>query len=352
MTAEGAALTASGTTEALVVHGRGDLRLETMSIASPGPGQVSVAPRWGGICGSDLHYVQHGGVGASVLRAPMVLGHEVSAVVVAPGDGVSGFRAGDPVAIHPALPCGHCPECRRDMRHLCRDMRFLGSAALVPHTDGGFRRVMVVSARQLRALPPGLDLRRAAIAEPLAVALHAVSRAGTVAGRTVLVQGAGPIGALVVSALRLHGAGRIVATDLHRHALSVACALGADEGWTPGEGDADEAFDVVFEATGAIPALGTAIGRTRRAGVLVQVGMFPPGDVPVPLGQILARELDFRGTFRFDHEFDDALTALAAHPEIADRLVTRDFALSDYAAAFALSSDRSAASKVLLDLGG
>ena len=342
---------ATGVVDALVVHGRGDLRLETVPIGEPGPGQVLVAPRWGGICGSDLHYVQHGGVGASVLRAPMVLGHEVSAVVVSVGDDVEMFRPGDPVAIHPARACGHCPECRRDMRHLCRDMRFLGSAALLPHTDGGFRRRMVVAAGQLRGLPAGLDLRRAAIAEPLAVALHAVSRAGSVAGRAVFVQGAGPIGALVVAALRLHGAGRIVAMDLHRHALSVARALGADEGWTPGEGDADAEFDVVFEATGAITALGAAIGRTRRGGVLVQVGMFPPGDVPVPLGQILARELDLRGTFRFDREFDDALAALAAHPEIADRLVTRDYGLAEFDAAFALSSDRSAASKVLLDLG-
>ena len=344
--------TASPMVDALVVHGRGDLRIDRVPAAEPGPGEVSVAPRWGGICGSDMHYVQHGGVGASVLRAPMILGHEVSGMVVSIGDGVTGFRAGDAVAIHPARPCGHCPECRRGMRHLCRDMRFLGSAALVPHTDGGFRRGMVVEAGQLRALPPGLDLRRAAIAEPFAVALHAVSRAGAIAGRSVLVQGAGPIGALVVAALRLHGAGRIVATDLHRHALSVACGLGADEGWTPAEGDAAEEFDIVFEATGAIPALGTAIRRTRRGGVLVQVGMFPPGDVPVALGQILARELDLRGTFRFDHEFDEALASLAAHPDIADRLITRDYRLGEFAEAFALSADRSVASKVLLDLDG
>ncbi len=336
--------------DALVIHGRGDLRLDRVPLAAPGPGEVAVAPRWGGICGSDLHYLQHGGVGASVLRDRMVLGHEVSGVVLTRGPEVTGLAAGDEVAIHPARPCLVCPECRRGLPHLCRDMRFLGSAARLPHTDGGFRRAMVVDARQLHRLPPGLDLRRAAIAEPFAVALHAVSRAGGLAGRSALVQGAGPIGALIVAALRLKGASRVVAVDLQDHALAVASRLGADAVWTPATGDTEEEFDIVLEATGVAAALPAAIGRTRRGGILVQVGMFPPGDVPVPMAQIISREIDWRGTFRFDREFEDALAALAAHPEIADKLVTAEYPLRSFAEAFAFSSDRSRASKVLLDL--
>lgn len=338
-------------TDALVIHARGDLRMEPAASPPPGPGEVRVRIAWGGICGSDLHYLQHGGVGASVLREPMILGHEVSGFVETCGDGVKGLPAGTPVAIHPARPCGTCPECRRGLRNLCRDVRFLGSAARVPHTQGGFRRVVNVAASQLHRLPPGLDPRRAALAEPLAVALHAVGRAGPCAGRTVLVQGAGPIGALIVAALAVRGAARIVATDLHDFPLAVARRLGATETWNARHAAPEEEFDVVFEATGVEEALPSAVARARRGGILVQVGMFPPGMVAVPMAQIIARELDLRGSFRFDGEFAEALTMLAAHPRIADGLVTHEVAFAAFADAFAAAADRRSAAKVLLRIG-
>lgn len=336
--------------KALVIHAARDLRLTPISTAAPGAGEIRVRLAWGGLCGSDLHYFLHGGVGASVLREPMVLGHEVSGTIDRLGPGVEGFRIGQDVAIHPAQPCGVCPECQRGLRHLCRSTRFFGSAAFLPHTDGGFRTSMIVRADQVRALPPGLDARRAALAEPLAVALHAIARAGDVRGRSVLVQGVGPIGALVVAGLSDHGAGRIVATDLQDFALSLASQLGAHATWNAREEAPEEEFDVVFEVTGVAAALPNAVARTRRGGILVQVGMFPPGLVETPLAQIISREIDFRGTLRFDTEFDDALRLLAKRPEIADILVTHQLALDDYQDAFAIGTDRSRAAKVLLDL--
>ncbi|MHC0612669.1 L-idonate 5-dehydrogenase [Komagataeibacter oboediens] len=337
-------------TEALVIHARRDLRLDTRTLPPPGPDEVRVNMAWGGICGSDLHYFAHGGVGASVLHAPMVLGHEVSGTVAAVGGAVDGFAVGDAVAIHPARPCGACPECSRGQRNLCRNMRFLGSAAYDPHTDGGFSRAMIVSAAQLRHLPPGLDTRRACLAEPLSVGLHAIARAGDVRERSVLVQGSGPIGLLLVAGLVHHGAGRIVVTDLEDFPLRCAARLGADACHNTRHDTVDEEFDIVFEATGVPRALPGAIARTRRGGILVQVGMFPPGDVAVPVAQIISRELDFRGTFRFDTEFDAALALLAERPEIADIVVTQQFPLSDFAAAFALAPDRTQAAKILLSL--
>ncbi|PYD75230.1 L-idonate 5-dehydrogenase [Novacetimonas pomaceti] len=337
-------------TEALVIHAPHDLRLEPAPQSPPGPDEVRVDMAWGGICGSDLHYFAHGGVGASVLHAPMVLGHEVSGTIGAMGRNVKGFVPGEAVAIHPARPCGHCPECMRGQRNLCRDMRFLGSAARDPHTDGGFRRTMTVRATQLHHLPPGLDLRRACLAEPLSVALHAIARAGDVRGRDVMVQGAGPIGLLLVAGLAHHGAGRVVTTDLEDFPLRCAGRLGANACHNTRHVAVEEEFDIVFEATGVPAALPTAIARTRRGGVLVQVGMFPPGDVAVPVAQIISRELDYRGTFRFDTEFDAALALLAEHPEIADILVSQQFPLRDFATAFALAPDRRQATKVLLSL--
>ncbi|UMM07452.1 L-idonate 5-dehydrogenase [Gluconobacter frateurii] len=343
-------LSAPQTTEALVIHEKGDLRLETVAVPLLKAGQVLVRPAWGGICGSDMHYFLHGGAGASVLREPMILGHEVSGIVEAVSPDETRFRIGDAVAIHPARPCGHCPECERGAKHLCRNMRFFGSAAFLPHTDGGFRRDMVVETSQLYPLPSGLDVKRASLAEPFSVALHAIARAGDVKGKRIMVQGAGPIGALIVAGLKVAGAAEIVATDLQDFALDIAVKLGATATVNTGRDSHDREYEIVFEATGVIPALPTAIARTQKGGILVQVGIFPPGDVPAPLGQIIAREIDYRGTFRFDEEFAEALKILADNPWIADGLITHSFPLAQYKDAFDASLDRKSSSKVLLEL--
>ncbi|MEP6980590.1 MAG: alcohol dehydrogenase catalytic domain-containing protein, partial [Nakamurella sp.] len=172
--------------KALVVHGAGDLRIDETDIGEPGEGQVLVRMTHGGICGSDLHYYRHGAVGAFTLREPLVLGHEVVGVVDLDPSG--SLAAGTPVAIHPATPCTRCPECLAGYRNVCRHARYFGSAASMPHTQGGFSEFMVVRDDQLRRLPEGLPLSRAVLAEPLAVGMHALRRAGGVAGAKVLIK--------------------------------------------------------------------------------------------------------------------------------------------------------------------
>jgi L-idonate 5-dehydrogenase len=330
-----------------VIHGRGDLRVEELPSPSPGPGQVLVAVRYGGICGSDLHYWRHGGVGDFRLREPMVLGHEVVGTVV------SGPLAGTAVAVHPATPCGVCPECADGRRNVCRDTRYLGSAARTPHVQGGFAAEIVVPEDQVRPLPEGLGPRRAALAEPLAVALHAVRRAGPVAGRHVLVTGAGPIGCLVVAAARAAGAARVTVTDLLPAALDHARTAGAgtlvraddpaDPGW-PSE------VDVAVEASGVAAGLDTCLRLVRRGGVVVQLGMLPPGRSPFAGNLVVSREIELRGAFRFDTEFDDALALLAAEGAF-DGLVSAVVPVREAESAFALAADRGRSCKVLLDFG-
>ncbi|KDN77927.1 zinc-binding alcohol dehydrogenase [Streptomyces olindensis] len=334
-----------------VIHGRGDLRVAELPVPVPGPGQALVAVRYGGVCGSDLHYWRHGGVGDFRLREPMVLGHEVVGTVVEYGAGASGPAPGTPVAVHPATPCGVCPECESGRRNVCRDTRYLGSAARFPHVQGGFAARVVVPCEQLRTLPEGLGLRRAALAEPLAVALHAVRRAGDVAGRHVLVTGAGPIGCLVVAAAKAAGAARVTVTDLLPAALAYASAAGADTlvraddpddpGW-PSE------VDVAIEASGVAPGLDTCLRRVRRGGVVVQLGMLPAGQSPFAGNLVVSREIALRGAFRFDAEFDDALGLLAAEPGF-DGLVSAVVPVGEAESAFVLAADRSRACKVLLE---
>ncbi|MGW7788489.1 L-idonate 5-dehydrogenase [Streptomyces tricolor] len=334
-----------------VLNGAGELRVEELPCPRPGPGAALVAVRYGGVCGSDLHYWRHGGVGDFRLREPMVLGHEVVGTVVSYGPEATGPAPGTAVAVHPATPCGHCPECADGRANVCRDTRYLGSAARFPHVQGGFAARLVVPAGQLRVLPDGLGLRRAALAEPLAVALHAVRRAGEVAGRHVLVTGAGPIGCLVVAAAKAAGAARVTVTDLVPEALGYAAVAGADTlvraddpddpGW-PAE------VDTAVEASGAAAGLDTCVRLVRRSGVVVQLGMLPAGRTPFAGNLVVSREIEVRGAFRFDAEFDTALDLLAARGEF-DGLVSAVVPVREAESAFALAADRERSCKVLLE---
>ncbi|MET8245314.1 L-idonate 5-dehydrogenase [Streptomyces sp. NPDC005202] len=337
-----------------VIHGQGDLRVEELPVPVPGPGQALVAVRYGGVCGSDLHYWRHGGVGDFRLREPMVLGHEVVGTIVSYGAGASSPVAGTAVAVHPATPCGACPECAQGRRNVCRDTRYLGSAARFPHVQGAFAAHVVVPAEQLRPLPAGLELRRAVLAEPLAVALHALRRTGEdVAGRHVLVTGAGPIGCLVVAAAKAAGAARVTVTDLIPQALRYASAAGADT--VVRADDADDAgwpseVDVAVEVSGVAAGLDTCLRLVRRGGAVVQLGMLPPGQSPFAGNLVVSREIELRGAFRFDTEFDEALRLLAAEPAFDD-LVSAVVPVRAAESAFALAADRSRSCKVLLDFG-
>ncbi|MEU5698319.1 L-idonate 5-dehydrogenase [Streptomyces aurantiacus] len=337
-----------------VIHGQGDLRVDELPPPSAGPGEALVAVRYGGVCGSDLHYWRHGGVGDFKLREPMVLGHEVVGTVLSYGAGVAGPSApGTAVAVHPATPCGVCPECADGRRNVCRDTRYLGSAARTPHVQGGFAARVVVPAEQLRPLPPGLPLRRAALAEPLSVALHAVGRAGEVRGRHVLVTGAGPIGCLVVAAAKAAGAARVTVTDLLPRALEYAVAAGADvavRADDPASPDWPSEVDAAVEASGVAAGLDTCLRLVRRGGVVVQLGMLPPGQSLFPGNLVVSREIELRGAFRFDAEFDDALALLAAEPRL-DSLISAVVPLAEAESAFALAANRAASCKVLLDFG-
>ncbi len=334
---------------AVVIHAARDLRVEDRPLDEPGPGQVRVRIGAGGICGSDLHYFLHGGFGAIRVKHPMVLGHEVAGVVEALGAGVTTLAAGQAVAVNPSLPCGRCAYCQEGAAQHCLDMRFYGSAMRDPHVDGGFREALVCEAAQAVPLPPGLDVTTAAFAEPLAVCLHAARQAGPLLGRRVLVTGCGPIGALAIAAARMGGAREIVATDLTDAPRQVALAMGADRfhaepdalaGYAAGKGF----FDVAMEASGSARALLGILPVLRPGGTIVQIGI--GGDAPVPLSVLAAKEITWRGTFRFHAEFAMAVEALARRAVDVAPLLTAAFPVERAAEAFELAADRARAMKV------
>ena len=259
--------------DALVIHAAGDLRVEDVPTPQVLANQLRVRVRFGGICGSDLHYYQHGGFGTVRVKEPMVLGHEVAGVIEEVGPNVRDFALGDRIAISPSRPCGTCRFCQTGLQNHCLDMRYYGSAMRTPHVQGAFRREIVVETSQAHRLADTLSDREGAMAEPLSVALHAVQRAGPLLGKKVLVTGCGPIGALLVVAARRAGAGHIVVTDVGALALRSALMVGADQIVSVAEQPEALAafasdkgqFDVLFEASGNERALRGALMCCARA---------------------------------------------------------------------------------------
>lgn len=342
---------------AVVVHGAGDLRVEERPDPVARRGEVVVAMEWGGVCGSDVSYWKNGASGTAVLRDPLVLGHEVAGRVVASGPGVTGWEPGTPVTVHPARAAAGAtlPPRLAGRTNLHAQVRYFGSAAFHPHTDGGFSELRAVPAGQLRRLPDGVSTELGALAEPLAVAMHAVNRAGEirggVRGRDVVVNGAGPIGCLVVAAAKYAGASSVTAVDVSDTSLAVAKELGADRILDVGAGDRlPDDCELVFEASGAPAALGGVLRATARGGTLVQVGNLPGTAAPAALGDLVTREITWIGAYRFVEEISDALDALRDGLDVSG-VITHRFGLKQAGEALAAAAGPES-SKVLIRLSG
>jgi L-idonate 5-dehydrogenase len=343
--------------KAIVCHAPEDLRLDNFETDALGSHQLQVDVAYGGICGSDLHYYQHGGFGTVRIKEPMVLGHEVSGIVRVVGSAVQNFKAGQRIAISPSRPCGQCQYCQKGQHNHCLDMRFFGSAMRFPHVQGAFRQTLVIDASQAHPLNDSLSLSLAALAEPLSVGLHAIQRAGSVFGKQVLVTGCGPIGTLLIGALRRAGAARIVAVDIADKPLECARAMGADE--TINIAKQPEAlapfavnkgvFDVMFEASGNDRALRNGLDVVAPRGVIVSIGL--GGDSTLPLNQLVGKELELRGTFRFHEEFAVAVRFLNEGLIDGRPVISHVMDFDDAIHAFELASDKSQAMKVQINFG-
>ncbi|WP_430259546.1 L-idonate 5-dehydrogenase [Neorhizobium sp. IRS_2294] len=340
--------------KAVVIHAAKDLRIEEREVEALRPGQVEVAIEAGGICGSDLHYYQHGGFGTIRVREPMILGHEVAGTIKALGEGVSGLAVGDRVAVSPSRPCNACEYCLKGQQNHCLNMRFYGSAMPMPHIQGAFRQRLVAESYQCHKVAEGVSINEAAMAEPFAVTLHAVSRAGALTDKRVLVTGCGPIGALAIIAARAHGAREIVVTDVMDTVLNKALEIGADrvinvannpEGLSAYSANKGH-FDVQFEASGNERAVRSGLEVLRPRSTLVQLGL--GGDVSIPQNMVVSKEIEMKGTFRFHEEFGLAVALINKRRVDLKPLLTGTFPLEDAITAFQTAGDRSKSMKVQL----
>ena len=308
-----------------VLRGAGDLAVEERPDPVPGPHDVLVRVASVGVCGSDVHYFEHGRIGSYVVESPLVLGHEASGVVVGVGPSVTRLSVGQRVSVEPGVPDFSCSQCLAGRYNLCEDMRFFAT----PPIDGAFAELVTVHEQFAHPVPDGLSDDAAALLEPLSVGLWACRKGGVGAGSRVLVTGAGPVGLVAAQAALALGAASVVVTDVNSHRLDLARDLGAtdtlDVSTTP-VGASGLAVDVLLECSGHPAATADAVLAVAPAGTVVLVGM--GGDeMPLPVSRIQERELTVTGTFRYAHTWPAAIALAASGRVQLDRLVTGHYGL-------------------------
>ena len=328
--------------KSLRIHGPLDLRIEDYPVDDLEPNQVEINVAIGGICGTDLHYYKHGGFGQIKLREPMILGHEVSGFISKIGSNVKNLSIGQLVSISPSRPCNKCDFCLNGNQIQCINMKFYGSAMPFPHIQGAFREILIVEDYQ--CVPAdGLSPEEAAMAEPLAVCLHAIKQAGKLFGQKVLITGSGPIGTLCVAASRRAGAEEIIVTDISKNALTFAKSVGADRVINVLE-EHDELknyesnkgyFDIAIECSGSKQGISDSINCLKPKGTLIQLGL--GGDVLIPLVLVTTKELNLRGSFRFHLEFELAVNMMKKKLINVNPLITHKLDFKSAKEAFELA---------------
>lgn len=337
-------------TQSCVVAGKQTVDVSDQEIEWNNEGTLVQITR-GGICGSDLHYYQEGKVGNFTVKSPMILGHEVIGNVVHTDS--EKLKEGQPVAVNPSKPCGHCKYCLAKEENQCTEMRFFGSAMYFPHVDGGFTRFKVVDTAQCIPYAADASEQVMAFAEPLAVAIHAAHQAGDLQGKRVFISGVGPIGCLIISAVKTLGAAEIVCADISPRSLEMAKQMGADTLIDPRSADltpwkAEKGyFDVSFEVSGNPGSITTCLEVTRAKGVMVQVGM--GGAVPdFPMMMLIAKEIALKGSFRFTSEFNTAVSWLATGVVNPLPLLSGEYPFHELEQALIFAGDKTQAAKVQL----
>jgi L-idonate 5-dehydrogenase len=337
-------------TQSCVVAGKKTVAVSDQEIEWNNKGTLVQITR-GGICGSDLHYYQEGKVGNFTVKAPMILGHEVIGKIVHTDS--AELKEGQTVAVNPSKPCGHCKYCLQHEENQCTEMRFFGSAMYFPHVDGGFTRYKVVDTAQCIPFSADANEKVMAFAEPLAVAIHAAHEAGDLQGKRVFISGVGPIGCLIISAVKTLGAAEIVCADVSPRSLSLAAKMGADTLINPQHDDLAPwktekgYFDVSFEVSGHPSSITTCLEVTRAKGVMVQVGM--GGAVPeFPMMMLIAKEISLKGSFRFTTEFNTAVSWLANNVIDPLPLLSGEYPFTELEQALKFAGDKTQAAKVQL----
>lgn len=317
-----------------VMTGIQQIELQEREIPKPGPGEVLVRVEYVGICGSDLHFYEHGAIGDVVVSPPFVLGHEVGGVIEELGPDVEGLKPGDRVALEPGRTCGHCEFCRTGRYNLCPDVVFYST----PPYDGAFQEYVTHEAGLCFKIPDQMDTMEAALIEPLAVGFHAAAQGGAHVGMTAAVMGAGCIGLVSMMALKAMGVTKVIVVDVMEKRLSKALELGATDIINGKEKDTVEELlrltggkgtDLIIETAGTEITTRQAIRAAKKGSVIVLVGYSATGEMTLPLSVALDKELTIKTCYRYRHIYPMAIDAVASGRVNLKGIVSNLFPLSD-----------------------
>ncbi len=315
-----------------LLYGKEDVRFCEIPYPETNADEVVVKVRSVGICGSDIHYYKDGKIGDFVPKEPFALGHELAGTIDKECPAYPHLKRGARVSINPSRPCRECVHCKSEKYNLCPSMKYIGSASVYPHLNGGFSEYIKIPAQNCLPLEDFINFETAALLEPLSVVLHALSLAGDLKGKSVLITGAGTIGQLCQMVSALQTSKPIVITDIRKPALDKALQVGATAALNPKDSNfsenlfsiAPDGFDVLLEASGADTILTHMVKFIRKGGKVIQLGMYHD-DAQFPFAAFMKNELTYQPSFRFNMEYPKAMELLKAKKLDLTEIITDRF---------------------------
>jgi len=317
-----------------IMTGAAKIELTKREIPVPKEDEVLVEIEYVGVCGSDIHYYEAGGIGTNIVKPPFVLGHEAGGKVIEAGAMVTHLKVGDKVALEPGKTCGKCEFCKTGRYNLCPDVIFFAT----PPIDGVFQDYVAHPAKLCFKIPDNMDTMEAALIEPLAVGFHAAKQGDAQIGQTVVVTGAGCIGFVSMMALKAMGVTKVIVVDIMPNRLEKALELGAAAVVNAKAQDVVEEImkltdgqgaDLVIETAGTEITTQQAIHFTKKGGMIVLVGYSPSGEETLPIGLAIDKELTFKTVFRYRHIYPLAIEAVASGKVNLKGIVTNIFSLDE-----------------------
>jgi len=328
-----------GIMKAAVLTKLGTIEIKELDIPAYGPDEALVRIKAVGLCGSDVHYYEHGKIGPYVVDYPIILGHEAAGEVVAIGSDVRNVKVGHRVTIEPGVTCGRCTHCKSGHYNLCPDVVFLAT----PPYDGAFCEYIAIRADMLYPIPDTMSYEKAALIEPFSVGLHAVRRGNLVPGETVVIMGMGPIGILALMAARSAGARRIIGVDMESFRLDRALQMGATDVINLREEDVQAAIlriteghkaDLAIETAGNGRAAQSALQAVRRGGRVVLVGLPQENETPLSIPYIVDNEIDILGVFRYHNTYPTGVAIMSGDHIDLEPVITDYMSLEEAPRAF------------------
>ena len=324
----------NGTMKTAVMTGISQVEIQQRPIPVPADDEVLVKVEYVGICGSDLHYYESGRIGNFIVEPPFVLGHEAGGTVVEVGAGVKDLKVGDRVALEPGKTCGHCEHCKEGKYNLCEDVIFFAT----PPVDGVFQEYVAHEAGLCFRLPDNMSTMEGALIEPLAVGMHAANQGGAHLGQTAVVTGAGCIGLCTLLSRRAMGVSKIIVVDIMQKRLDKALELGADYVINGKEEDTvarireltgGKGSDLGIETAGSQITASQLIQAAKKGSTIVFVGYSASGEMTLPIGMALDKELNFKTVFRYRNIYPMAIEAVSSGRINIKNIVTDYFELDD-----------------------